>query len=257
MSTWITGRELQKARRDQPHGIRFELPTEVGALALRDALLSQGTVARARGRIVTTWVPSSSNVDVAAVSRFAFAYGALRPGAHSPTLRPRIAGRESRGAGGGAKTSSTTAASSFGKGLTVTVTNTTPYDTRDLARFFAKGLAAMGAGVSKHVKCIPTTDFADKASRGVANVGRCPSGDCRHELAPVRRKFEARSMVLAMPPPSRMTKRRLARLFWHELLHTFSKDHDDMTTAEYWSLGPVPSWASGVRVRYAGGRDLR
>ena len=142
----------------------------------------------------------------------------------------------------------------------VRVENETPYDTRDLAAFFAKGLRAMGARVPKIIRCIPIAS----ASRGVANVGR-HSQRLRQEGSRSPRPSggtgggtgEAHSLVLALPVPSKMTLRRLARLLEHEVRHTFGEEHKDMTTKVYWSLGPLPAWARGARVRYDNGRILR
>ena len=60
-------------------------------------------------------------------------------------------------------------------------------------------------------------------------------------------------------PPNRAasTLRRLARLLEHEVRHTFGEEHKDMTTKVYWSLGPLPAWARGARVRYDNGRILK
>lgn len=171
---------------------------------------------------------------------------------HSP-LAARAAGRAPRLARAGKPAPLPPAHS-------VRVENETPYDTRDLAAFFAKGLRAMGARVPKIIRCIPIAS----ASRGVANVGRHsqrlrqegsrspqPSGGTGGGTG------EAHSLVLALPVPSKMTLRRLARLLEHEVRHTFGEEHKDMTTKVYWSLGPLPAWARGARVRYDNGRILR
>jgi len=118
--------------------------------------------------------------------------------------------------------------------------NTTAYDQRDLERLFAKGLWALGCRKHKLIKVLRTSGD----SHGEAVVGRCSAkgrGGC-----------EASLIILRLPPPHRMTFRRLTRLFEHEVLHSIGKDHDQMTRKEYWSLGPVPSWAKGSWVHYHG-----
>jgi hypothetical protein len=76
---------------------------------------------------------------------------------------------------------------------------------------------------------------APQRSRGCAEVGQ---------------RKEGRAVVIAMAPPSRYNLRRLARLLEHELGHTRGLAHDDMEEGMLWSLGPVPSWARGTRMRY-------
>lgn len=46
--------------------------------------------------------------------------------------------------------------------------------------------------------------------------------------------------------------RRLARVFEHEVVHTKGLDHEHMPERVLWSLGPVPKWAEGVKLRYLG-----
>lgn len=87
-------------------------------------------------------------------------------------------------------------------------------------------------------------------SRGIAYVGSCSSTSSPNEAC------EAKSIVLLVAPPAKMTLRRLARLFEHEVLHTLGKEHEQMTEKEYWSEGGVPSWARGCRIRYEGKRGL-
>jgi hypothetical protein len=121
---------------------------------------------------------------------------------------------------------------------TIRVDNRTGYDTADLERFFAKGLWAMGCKRDKFIKVLPTNGD----SRGIAYVGRCHTAQ--------RGACEARSIVLMLPAPERLSVRRLARLFEHEVLHTLGKSHEQMTKAEYWSQGGVPGWARGMKVRW-------
>ena len=54
-------------------------------------------------------------------------------------------------------------------------------------------------------------------------------------------------MVIAVASPSRMSKKKLARIFEHELLHVKGKTHEDMTRRQYWSVGDEPAWARGSR----------
>lgn len=55
-----------------------------------------------------------------------------------------------------------------------------------------------------------------------------------------------------MAPPSRFSMRRLTRLFEHEVTHTLGYEHERMPHRVMWSLGPVPAWAEGLKVRYRG-----
>ena len=128
---------------------------------------------------------------------------------------------------------------------TLKVINRTAYDTGDLCRFFAKGLWAMGMRRDKIIKVLPTKG----ESRGIAYVGSC---------TPTQRgACEGKSMVLMLPPPDKLTIRRLARLFEHEAWHLKGKRHEDMTEQVYWSSSPtVPGWARGAVVRWRFGQRL-
>jgi hypothetical protein len=122
----------------------------------------------------------------------------------------------------------------------LTVRNHTGYVTADLERFFKRGLEFFGAQKDKVIKVIPTkTDDG----RGIAFVGRCAypreKGAC-----------EGKSMVLMLPHPSQITMRRLARLFEHELKHNLGLSHEQMSEGEYWSRGPIPSWARGCIIQW-------
>ena len=134
----------------------------------------------------------------------------------------------------------------------LTVLNKTSYDSHDLARLFERGLLALGAKESRTIKVLPGQEVD---GRGIAYVGK--------------NGREGHSMVLILPPPWKMTFRRLTRLFEHEVLHTLGKEHScsgaayggkgakgckPMTKNEYWSLGPVPSWAVGCEVRWNGAK---
>lgn len=116
----------------------------------------------------------------------------------------------------------------------VKVTNRSGYDTEDLRAFFARGLRALGVKRFRHVIVVA----APARSRGCADVG-------------VGRR-EGRVIVIAMAPPSRFTLKRLARLFEHEVAHTLGLEHEDMPYDLLWSLGDVPRWARGARIRYRG-----
>ena len=97
-----------------------------------------------------------------------------------------------------------------------------------------KGLRALGVRQSKSIIVVS----APARSRGCAEVGRGRS--------------EGGAIVISMAPPSRFSLRRLARLFVHEVTHTKGKDHEQMEHEVLWSLGPIPSWAQGARIRYRG-----
>jgi hypothetical protein len=55
-----------------------------------------------------------------------------------------------------------------------------------------------------------------------------------------------------MASPANFSLRRLARLFEHEVAHTLSYEHHMMGEHLYWSLGRIPKWAEGCRIRYRG-----
>ena len=82
-------------------------------------------------------------------------------------------------------------------------------------------------------------------SRGCANVG-----------SSTNKRDEESQIVIAIAQPARLSApggmRRLARVVEHELLHTQGLDHEDMTEHDLYSLGPLPAWAYGKRIRYEG-----
>jgi hypothetical protein len=117
----------------------------------------------------------------------------------------------------------------------VEVENYSGYDSRDIARMVRAGQKAMRAPSPLKVVVTPTP----QRTRGCAVVG-------------------GKDVVIAVAPPSRFYKKKLARIVEHELLHTKGKEHDDMTEEELWSEGPEPSWSRGKKVRYRGkGKSVR
>lgn len=81
---------------------------------------------------------------------------------------------------------------------------------------------------------------APQRSRGCAEVGG--QGNRKEGIA----------VVISMAPPSRFCLRRLAKLFEHEIGHSHGLVHEKMSHDMLWSLGPVPEWAKGTRIRYRG-----
>ena len=133
--------------------------------------------------------------------------------------------------------------------------NETLWNSEDLRRLFSKGLDALGCKRERNIQILKTPE----PSRGIAYVGTCSGarGSCPHSsdgppAKNVGGSCETRAIVLMLPVPSKMDLRRLSRLFEHEYLHTMGKEHEEMTSAEYWSTGPLPKWARGARVRYDG-----
>jgi hypothetical protein len=61
-----------------------------------------------------------------------------------------------------------------------------------------------------------------------------------------------KKMVLAVAPPSRFSKAKLARIIKHEMLHARGKEHEDMKEDELWSSGPEPEWSKDKQVRSRG-----
>ena len=52
--------------------------------------------------------------------------------------------------------------------------------------------------------------------------------------------------------PSKFSKRKLARLYEHEVAHTKGLEHEQMSEETYWSKGGEPKWARDVKLRYKG-----
>lgn len=105
--------------------------------------------------------------------------------------------------------------------------NRTGYDTHDLARFFARGYDA--TRLRGKIKIVVTA--APRRSRGCADVG-------------------GRRMSISLASPSNFSLRRLARLFEHEAAHLGGLDHKQMQYSVLMSLGRVPDWAHGLRLRH-------
>lgn len=124
-------------------------------------------------------------------------------------------------------------------GVRFTLENHSGWDTKDLARFFARGLRALGVRRHKLIVVVASPI----RSRGCAEVG---------EKAFANRLREGEAIVIAMAPPARFSVRRLARLFEHEVTHTLGLEHEEMSERVLWSLGDVPPWARGVPLRYRG-----
>lgn len=62
--------------------------------------------------------------------------------------------------------------------------------------------------------------------------------------------IKGRRVVMALAPPSKFSKTKLARLFEHEVLHTDGLEHDDMTEEERYSTRTRrPYWAE-VPIHY-------
>jgi hypothetical protein len=111
-------------------------------------------------------------------------------------------------------------------GVSFTLDNRSGWSTRDLARFFARGLRAYRVKSHRHIIVVPSPI----RSRGCARIGQGKGKD-------------GEAMVIAIASPSRFDLRRLARLFEHEVAHTKGQRHEDMPHDVLWSLGPVPGWA--------------
>jgi hypothetical protein len=120
-----------------------------------------------------------------------------------------------------------------------TLENRSGWDTKDLARFFARGLRALGVRKERLIIVVASPI----RSRGCAEIGEKTYG---------QRLREGEAVVIAMAPPSRFSLRRLARLFEHEVTHTKGFEHEEMPERVLWSLGGIPSWAKGTPLRYRG-----
>lgn len=111
--------------------------------------------------------------------------------------------------------------------------NRSAWSSRDLARFFARGLKALRIFTFREIIVTPSPI----RSRGCAEIG---SG-----------RRDGKAISIAIASPSRFDLRRLARLFEHEVAHTKGQHHEDMSHNVLWSLGPVPRWAK-VQLRWQG-----
>ena len=114
-----------------------------------------------------------------------------------------------------------------------TLDNRSGWASRDLARFFARGLKAYKVFTHVDIVVVPSPI----RSRGCAQIGRGGRN--------------GRAIVIAISSPSRFNLRRLARLFEHEAHHTKGQQHEDMSHDVLWSIGPTPAWAK-VPIRWRG-----
>lgn len=115
------------------------------------------------------------------------------------------------------------------RGGNLTVDNRSGYDTRDLHRFFLKGLRAMKVTGPTHV----VVAASPIRSRGCAQVG-------------------GRVIVISIASPANFSMRRLSRLFEHEVAHKVGSEHHHMSENLLYSLGPTSEWAKGMTIRYRG-----
>lgn len=122
-------------------------------------------------------------------------------------------------------------------GVRFTLDNRTGWNTRDLARFFARGLRALRARGKRHIIVVASPI----RSRGCAEIGE-RFGD---------RLREGEAIVISIASPAKFSLRRLARLFEHEVTHTLGYEHEQMPERILWSEGGIPSWAK-TPLRYEG-----
>lgn len=114
-----------------------------------------------------------------------------------------------------------------GKAPRIHLTNRSGYLTQDLERFVVEGLRA--CGVTKIITVMVTA--SPIRSRGCAEVG-------------------GNKLSLAIASPSKFSRRRLARVLWHEAAHLRGIDHAQMDERLLYSLGPTPAWALRLPLRY-------
>jgi hypothetical protein len=111
--------------------------------------------------------------------------------------------------------------------------NRSGYETAGLLKFFRRGLAATRTS-SRGLTITVVT--APGRTKGCADVG-------------------GRRMTFAIAPPSRLSIRRLAHVFEHEVAHKNGLRHEDMARKSKVLLyspdrGPTPKWARGIRLRW-------
>jgi hypothetical protein len=126
--------------------------------------------------------------------------------------------------------------------------NRSGYHTGDLRSLFERGLRAMNIPPGWSRRMVIVVTASPIRSRGCAEV----SGDV---------------VSIAISPPSRFSRRRLARLFEHEVAHWEGRHHHQMRERLLYSLGKKPNfrlqrrpgdralskdWATGMRLRYLG-----
>lgn len=99
----------------------------------------------------------------------------------------------------------------------------TAYTSSSLRAFFEAGCAYHGVHNVKLV-CVPSPG----RTRGCATI-----------------EPGVNEVVIQIASPSRLSLKKLARLFEHELLHTRGMVHEQMSEEDYWSQGPEPFWARG------------
>ena len=128
-----------------------------------------------------------------------------------------------------------------------TLTNRTGYDTRDLARFFARGLAATHTRARDGKPLRIVTVPSPIRSRGCAEVGKKPCSGPSCDTSQNGSK-----MAIAVAGPHKASLRRLAHLLVHECAHIRGYDHKDMDRDTLLSLGATPAWARGTKIRYYG-----
>lgn len=121
-------------------------------------------------------------------------------------------------------------------GVRFTLDNRTGWNTKDLARFFARGLRALGARQKRRIIVVPSPI----RSRGCAEIGESFG----------KRLREGEAIVISLASPAKFSLRRLARLFEHEVTHTMGFEHGQMSERVLWSEGGIPSWAKGIPLRY-------
>lgn len=110
--------------------------------------------------------------------------------------------------------------------LRISVINRSGYRTDDLRTFFTRGARALRMRGRLQISVVPSPI----RSRGCAEVG-------------------GTRMVIAIASPSKFSLRRLARLFEHEAAHIKGVEHERMRKDLLYSLGSVPRWAVGMRIR--------
>lgn len=122
----------------------------------------------------------------------------------------------------------------------LTIHNRTRYSTPDLRRFFAAGLAAMGARPDKVVTVGYTHGRRNR-------TGTC--GGWAYFGAPGN---EHRSIAMFLPTPTGapLNLTDLALTWRHEVLHTLGLRHADMCEDDRWCRGPAPAWAEGLAVAW-------
>jgi hypothetical protein len=126
------------------------------------------------------------------------------------------------------------------------IKNLTDYETRDLRRFFLRGLRAMGAKSNKFIEVRPKSGrfTCSRAQVGKIDVYQGVDGKRWH-----LREARWIRMLVYENADGTVNLQYFARVFEHEVLHSKGARHSDMSKHQMDCDLPLPDWAVGLEVR--------